>query len=344
MDGFDAEDFSLRWLYFPNGGSVTSTTSTAFNTGSSILFGTGGYSQFSSALKKLVTPSAQIFVGFRYNYAIDKNGQAYIVNLMGDTGSTLHLRLMVNLTTYTLSLLRNTTVIATSTADSQPLNPGSWYYVEMSATIDSTAGTAVVRVNGNTVISFSGNTRNGGTSTDVDCIALGYSPGYGTAGRSNSFLVDDVYICNSLGSTNNTFLGDVQVQTLLPTGAGTSTQLTPIGSASNYANVNDVPDSDSTYNSSSTAGQRDTYAMGDISGDPDIVFGVQQVTHAFKTTSGTGNLKAAQLSGGVVSYGANNSLGTSNTAYIDIFESNPATGVPYTTTDLNGLEAGGEVA
>jgi hypothetical protein len=39
-------------------------------------------------------------------------------------------------------------------------------------------------------------------------------------GRGSDNAIDDLYVCDSTGSTNNTFLGDVRVDTVRPIGAG----------------------------------------------------------------------------------------------------------------------------
>lgn len=338
-DGFELQDYTTRYPGLSTGGGTLSTsTSTRLGSGRCLtVSGSGGGS---TLLPKSVTPSAQLFIGaalYHTSYNDSQTGSNFGSFLIyGDTGATLHLRIGVS--GGRIYVCRGTTVIATSAL---LVNIGQWYYMEVSATINSTTGTVVVRVNGSTVINFTGNTKNGGTSTNIDTFALG--PFTNDSGSLTFTYYDDLYVCNSLGSVNNSFLGDSRVQTLLPVGAGSSTQFTPTGSASNYANVNDVPDSASTYNGSSTSGQRDTYAMGDLLAGTAKVAGIQQITHAFNSDAGTGQLKAAQLSGATVSYGATNTLGTSNSAYYDVFETNPATGSAYSVADVNTLEGGAEV-
>src|SRR5262249_10906170 len=130
--------------------------------------------------------------------------------------------------------------------------PNFWYYLEIGATVATSGGTATVRVDGKTVISFTGNTKTAGTLHSTDAVSWGFwSPSLTT------YSADDLYVCDATGTTNNNFLGDVRIQSLLPNGAGASTQFTPTGSGTNYLNVNDVPDVATTYNSSSTVGDRD---------------------------------------------------------------------------------------
>ncbi|HSX06745.1 MAG TPA: hypothetical protein VLG92_03430 [Candidatus Saccharimonadia bacterium] len=325
IDGFDAKDTAKKW---PTFGGTTSAT-TRFSSGSSVnMFNDGCFTQ------RYFTAASTIIVGFAHRQDSNSgaNNSAFFM-MQGDNGATLHMNLRLSGTQ--LQLFRGSTMVATANG---LILPATWNYLEISATVDSTVGVCTVRCNNSTVISFSGNTRNGGTNTTIDAIGLN-----GQFQGGNTYY-DDLYICNASGATNNTFLGDVRIQTLLPNGAGSSTQLAPTGSGTNYLNANEVPDSTATYNSSSTVGQRDTYAMGDLLAGTGNIFAVQQTMGAFKSDSGAASMKNAQKSGATVSYGATRSLGTSPAVYTDVFETNPATGSAYTASDVNALEGGAEVA
>lgn len=355
MDGFDAEDTMAKWVFtttFTSGAGLAPvfTSSTRFGTGFAVT-NTSITPPSTSVIRitKSFTASSQIFVGAAIKSPIQAS-QTFSTPfhvLLGDTATTAHLYL-VNTTAGAIRLYRGDgttvsfvttftpggTLLATSAAGVMDAN---WHYVEMSATLNATTGTVVVKVDGTQVISFTGNTKNGGTSTNIDAVIY-QDMAWGAT------TIDDLYICNSAGSApTNTFLGDCRVQTCMPNGAGTSTQFTPTGSGTNYLNVNDVPDSTSTFNSDSTPGHRDTYAMANLASGTGTVFAVQQVMSALKTGAGSASLKAAQLSGATVSYGATRSLGTAAAAYADVFETNPATSATWTVADVNGLEAGAEV-
>lgn len=360
MDGFDAEDILNKWTVVNSvSGTPTFTNSTRLNAGFAVTlpYGTTGGVY---GVMKYFTPSTQVIVGaaIKSGIMLGQNWSPPFHVLTGDSGTTYHLYL-VTTPTSALQLWRgdghapgsdgnggrnpNGTMLAATAGGVMDTN---WHYVEMSATLNASTGTVVVKVDGTQVINFTGNTKNGGTNTTFDGVGF-------FAMNFNSFIytvvvgsptVDDYYVCNSSGSVNNTFLGDVRVQTLVPNGAGSSTQFAPTGSGTNYLNVNEVPDNTSTYNSSSTVGQRDTYALSDLTATTGQVFGVQQATTAYKPDSGAANLKAAQKSGATVSYGATRSLATGSTTYVDLFETNPATGLAYTPTEVNSLESGAEIA
>jgi hypothetical protein len=130
---------------------------------------------------------------------------------------------------------------------------------------------------------------------------------------------------------------------MLPTGAGSSTQLTPTGSANNWQNVNEVPFNNATYNASSTVGQRDTYALSDLAANTTTIYGTQSVAHMQKKDSGTATAKIALKSGASVYYDTTQSLGSTPTAYTQLRETDPATSAAWTVGNANNLEAGMEV-
>jgi hypothetical protein len=161
-----------------------------------------------------------------------------------------------------------------------PVRINRWYYIEVKVTIDSTVGAVEVRVGGITDIKLTG----------VNTVATDpLNPGHGN-NLANNFLFfpdfsyggfitissgvlsanfngpplyyDDIYICDTTGSFNNDFLGDQRIQTLFATGAGAHTDWSP-SSGANYTDINEVNvDDDSSYVSSSSTGNIDTYAFG----------------------------------------------------------------------------------
>ncbi len=323
IEGFDTGDFS-RW--YENGfGSITTTR---FSSGRSASIG-------SNVSTVGFSPVAQLFAGFAFNSNAGTRWTNDMLRLFTDAGATLQLSLSIK-SAGVLSLYLGGngggTLLGTATIPST-----GWMYLEVSATINSTGGAVVVRLNGVTVISYTGNTKNGGTSTSIDTISF--------SGSINNYYFDDLYMCDATGTTNNTFLGDVRVQTLMPNGAGSSTQLTPTGSASNYVNVSEIPDNTATYNSSSTVGQRDTYAMADLVATTNTIYGIQNNIVAWKSDAGTAGIKPSVLTNSTLYYSPTIMLSASPYSYASpVLESNPVTGVAWTAADVNGAEFGAEVA
>ena len=323
MDGFDVADVLLKWVAT---GNVQANQPPRFS-GLSIRMPSNG-----SFVKKAITVSTKLLLGFAYK-VIALPADEVISSLYGDGGATTHLTLSVN-SGGAVIVRRGTTVLATSA--SGLITGSAWSYVEWSATIDATAGIVTVKVGGVSVISFTGNTKNGGTNLSLDAVSISSS--------GSDMYFDDLYVCDGLGSVNNAFLGDVRVQTLLPMGTGSSTQLTPTGVANNWDNVNDVPLVTTTFNASATVGQRDTYAMSDLIAGTGTIFGVQETIYAAKSDAGAASIKAAVKSGATVYYDATQSIGASVAPYVAVRETDPATAAAWTVANLNAMEFGAEVA
>ena len=328
IDGFDTQDTSAKWATWAGPGTFSSTT--RFGVGKSVVFlNDGYYAQYR------FTAAAALYAGFAFRQVgATSTTNAPFFAVYGDTGATMHMNLRLSLTQ--LQLWRGGTLVATA---SLPILDSTWYYLEMSATIDPTAGNVTVRANNTTILTFTGNTKNGGTNNTIDMIRCG-----GCWAATGGSYFDDLYLANGLGTANNSLLGDCRVQTLQPSAAGSATALTPTGSATNYLNVNEVPDSTATYNGSATTGTRDTYNITDLAVSTGTVLGVQQVSAMYKSDAGPASMKAAQKSGVTVSYGATQVLSTSSTVYAELHETNPATSAAYTVADVNALEIGAEVA
>lgn len=357
MDGFDLSDTLMRWAAATVGGNtndIVFTTSPRLGTGKCVTINpvTGNSSTLS--LLRAFTPSAQVYIGAAIQAGLeyDTNSQNMTGNLFGlytDSGASgqLYLRRM---NTNAINLYRGDptngiygtpsgTLIASSAAG---VLDGNWRYVEIAATIHPTSGSVTVRVDGTTVLTFSGNTKNTGTSNNID--AVKFRTGRYLSNPNCIISVDDLYICDGLGTVNNAFLGDVRIQSMLPNAAGSSTQLTPTGSANNYANAGEAPYNDATYNASATVGQRDTYALADLVAGTGGIKAVQSVAHMQKSDSGTANAKIALKSGASVYYDTTVTLATTSTVYTQVRETDPATSAAWTVAAANALEAGMEVA
>jgi len=352
IDGFDVQDNAIRWIQTGATGDFTYGTPTRFSAGKALLMSSVSSNTTMNILRG-VTPSAAVYAGAALQVGVESdsnngNPTANLFAMYTDGGVTGHIYIR-RLSTNAINVYRGDgisgnlgspsgTVIATTAAG---VLDGNWRYVEVYALIHATTGRVTVRVDGVTVLDFTGNTRNGGTSTNID--AIRFRSGMYFASNNCKISLDDLYVCDATGTTNNTFLGDVRVQSLLPMGAGSSTQLTPTGSANNWQNVNEVPFNNATYNASSTVGQRDTYALSDLVANTTTIYGTQSVAHMQKSDAGLANAKIALKSGASVYYDATQSLGSSTTAYTQVHETDPATAAAWTVGNANNLEAGMEV-
>lgn len=166
-----------------------------------------------------------------------------------------------------------------------------------------------------------------------------------SAGNTIQFDVDDVYWQDDL-----TYRGELRIASLLPNGNGNSSQFTGSdgNSTDNYLLVDDPGgnnvDDDTTYVGSSTVGHIDSYAMGNLPSVSARVEGVLARFRARKTDAGARNGQTLLRSGGT------NYVGTSQPELSTYFGHrknylvDPNTGVAFTESGVNALEAGQKVA
>lgn len=224
----------------------------------------------------------------------------------------------------------------TSVAQSSPckLPPGAWSFLEFKATIHPSAGSVEVKLNGVTVLSATGiNTRNSSNS-------------YATEILFWQAYIDDLYVLDTTGSAPyNDFLGDIRVRTLYPSGAGSSTQWTPL-SSTNVSNIDDqgTADSDTSYNSSDTAAQQDLFAVDNLPDTSGTVLAVQARWKARKDDGGTREVKTLVKAGGTTDSGPTEALGMSYVSYLgDILTENPDTAAEWAISEVNAVELGYEL-
>lgn len=259
-----------------------------------------------------------------------------LCNMYGDAGGTLHANFIIN-ANGSISIRRGSTVVATSVATGL-LVVGAWNYFEFTSTISDTVGVAEVRLNGVVVVTFTGDTKNAGTGTNIDTVEV-----VGITGANNCW-VDDLYILNDLGSAPyNAPLGDVRVYNSVPTGAGANTGLTP-STGANWAAVDELPPSATDFVSGSTVGTKDTYALADLPAGVGTIFGVQVVALAKKTDAGARSIKPLVRTGGTDYAGSTVALSVSDASIIDTRQVSPNTSAAWTVANVNALEAGVEIA
>jgi hypothetical protein len=329
MDGFDASDWLLgKWIVSQSYPFLNS--STRYNSG--LCLGTNVQAQM---VRKDFTAVSKLVVGFAFK-ATAFSDNNYICYASGDNGSVAHIGLYTRLNG-SLAIVRGgtNTVVAASAAGVLALN--TWHYLELSMTVSDTVGVATARVDGVQVCTFTGDTKNAGTNATLDRIDFNGCP--------STTYIDDIYLLDGTGPAPwNDFLGDVRVQLIKPNGAGSQTDLTPVGVANNWDNVNELPFSSADYNASATVGARDLYAMEDISTLTTTVYGVQVTAAAHKNDSLARAAKTLVKSGGTVVASTARGLALTPSIATSIFQANPNTSAQWTPAEVNAMETGIEVA
>lgn len=144
------------------------------------------------------------------------------------------------------------------------IKPNSYIFLEFIITISATVGVLTCYVNGNSVISFSGNTRTTANSF-INLMFLGVQNNSGA-----SYQFDDLYILDTTGTSPlNTVLGPGRVQTDGPN-AGSATGglnawafTTPAGS--DFANCANIPPNAAQYNSDAVLNDRMSFRFPALS-------------------------------------------------------------------------------
>lgn len=242
-----------------------------------------------------------------------------------------------------LILINNAgTIVATGTT---VLSVGSWYFIELRGFINGASGTGEVHLNGATEITST--TGNYGSS-NIDRIIFQCSAQESGGSFSDGIISADfcdVYVVDTGGSTNNTFLGDMAVYTLYPSADGAHTQWTPDTGTAHFSRVNEhtgtYPDNDVSYVADSTSGDRDSYVYDDLVPLTGNVYGAQTNLWARKDNASLRQLKAVVRRSSTDYDGtAIATLGTTYADFTEIRETDPSTSAPWTISGINNAEFG----
>jgi len=231
-----------------------------------------------------------------------------------------------------VAVYRGNTQLAQTTAPVYKTD--RWHYFEMKVVCHDTAGSYEVRVDGVTVLADSNvDTWTGGDTRYVRFRMDEY----------NQYL-DDIYICDTDGTVNNDFLGQVIVEAIFPSADGDSSDWTPASGTDNYAMVDDNPtDDDTSYVESGTQGDEDLYEYTDLSTitDEDIVGVVLKTEPRMTAFPGDLDLYQTVKSGTAASDGdAANIADDTYTSIQRVLETDPNTSSAWTASGVNGVQFG----
>lgn len=221
------------------------------------------------------------------------------------------------------------------------LSTSTFTYVEWKVTIGS-SGSSEIRVNGNPTPYQTLSAIN--TQNTSNAYATKFTLGayrYENTNYPLYFYVDDFYVCDNSGSTANTFLGDVRVDTIFPNGEGTYLQGTPSTGTTHYTLVDETSPNTTDYVTVTTATNRDSYNLQDLQSlSSQSIYGVQVNAYTAKTD---GNYKTAASfikSGATILDGTEYAPATSYSFNTSLFDTDPNTSGAWTQSAVNSIEAG----
>lgn len=231
------------------------------------------------------------------------------------------------------------TLISGSTTATIPLN--TWTLIELHVIASTTTtGTCELKVNGTVVFSVS-SVRTAQTTANFGGLRLEYRRNF--TGNTSSFTAfDDLRINTTAGTTNTSWPGDGKIVGLVPNGVGTTiggTPLTPTGSGTNWQNVDELPPSTTDYNSGTTVGTGETYALS----DPSTVGTCQAVNvlgYVLNVDNGGGSVGLTVKTPAGTSEGTAQPITVTPSYYNRILETDPSDSAAWTSAKLTALEAG----
>jgi hypothetical protein len=330
MDGFDhyaSADVNKKWN---TGGTITAARgrrgTAALTTG------------VSSLITKTIPNTETIIVGFAFKIGtLGLNGNYLVIGFRD--GASLQCELRWNNITRLLSITRNGTAIS-GAVGTTVIPTGVFNYIEIKAKISDSLSENefIVRLNGtNEIVVPAGSDTKVTSNAYANVVTIGSDSSTTGAG----YDIDDFYICNTLGSINNDFLGDCRIDTIMPNADGTYSDGTPSTGSDNYATVDEIPISTADFNTLANNGDRDSYQHGGlplVTGS--LVYGVQVNAAVDKDDSGARSAATFIRSGTVDEDGASVGLSTTYGILRDVYELNPDGNVAWDKTSVDNAEFG----
>jgi hypothetical protein len=322
-------------------GGYADVFSTGRRAGSSCIR-VGGY-QSSTAGTLVLTSKTTRIMGAAFKIDNLASG-ADIVLFSCCTAAGEQISLRIAQTTGVLYVSRNGTTLWSGSGDpNYTLVVGTYKYVEFKTTIDESAGSWYLRINGSqsTLQSQTGVNTAGQGGTTHDRIQLIY---YSMTGPTR-IDVADYYVCNSDGTQHNDFLGDCRIDTYLPSADGANLQFTNSSGGVSATLIDEAThNGDTDYIYSSTAGHRTSVAIPDMPFTPTYVHGIKLTAHARKDDSGARDMKLMVRTGGAnYDGGLTFPVSTNYARYSELWENNPATSALLTKADIDAIEIGVKV-
>jgi hypothetical protein len=241
MDGFDyltVADLTMKW----------DTTSGSLQTG------VYGYGKCLKGFAQTATLGSNVVTGGQSFHFYTGTLTASTVCEFRETGSAqCDLRYD---SSGTLFFTRNGTTIGVVADASTRLVSNTWYWIEAKVTISDASGIANVKVNGIAVLTQS--------SLDTKNTANAYFNQVKVNG-SGTLQIDNYHVWDTTAGDVADYMGESVIETQLPSAAGSNADWTKNGGSTNFSRVNEAnEDGDTTYVSSSTANQIDSYAFTNL--------------------------------------------------------------------------------
>jgi len=214
----------------------------------------------------------------------------------------------------------------------EALDTSTWYYIEMLARLHNTNGKCEVRIDGESIGTYEGDTRYDGSDQTND-IYIGCQRNNG-----DHAWIDDVYM-----ASGEDFYGDSRIDCIYPVASGEVTELTAVGAPDNFECVSGEQFNDDVSGEwVQGAYGTDSYIFGNcgVSGE---IYGIQ-LAHISNRTEPTGTLKSKNiLRKGSVNYSGETHDETDDIEYkTACFDKDPSDDNSWSPAKVDACEFGVE--
>jgi hypothetical protein len=212
---------------------------------------------------------------------------------------------------------------------------GTTYFIEVYAKVQDSGGRAVLKVDGKTLIDFTGDTSYTGTAT-FDSLRFGCLQLPDLSAATSYAYFDDVILDDA------EFPGYSLIQAIKPDSAGNSSQWSTSVSTPNWQCVDEIPYSDTDYVYVNANDQTDTYGFGSLVGSVSSIKCLQAQTRIVKEGASTPTKINMVVRTNSTDYASSDiTVPTALQSLFNIWSTNPSsTGIPWDVTAVNALEAG----
>lgn len=340
MEGFDGvlsqTQLVKKWGNEVAGGQVLQANGR--NGGGNILL-----TFFDEIETPIQTTSSTVIIGAAVNPLAPRNSDADLLLVDSqDNSPQFRARLLASDSKLVISRGNGLATLGTSSVG---LLSGAYTYVELKVFVHQTLGTVDLRFDGVDVLNLTNVNTRGSFFADTSVAVLRIRGENGTGIR-----MDDLYIADDTGTKNNDFLGDVRVDTLVPTSDDTTEFDTSTPSANHFENVDEAAgvDEDTSYIETPTNGDRDIFGMSNLPVHPvaAAVLAIQPWCYGKKIT-GSGDLSVRHLVEPVATIYNQPARGPSaedwRVIQSDILEDNPETATDWQESEVDAMKIGVEV-
>lgn len=273
-------------------------------------------------MPQLPVAASTFFPGIAFRNLADRN----IVSVCPTTTGALQIN---NYSNDALNIWTSVAAVTTGPV----ITASGWYHLEV--TYNSTTKECKVYVEGREVLSATSTTTTTGTVAQVTF--GGIRGGGGSATATGNFK--DFVAWNGAGVLNTSQIGTVQVISLdVNSDVAQPWAATPPGTPGYDILSNNPPDNAQYLTAAFPVPDPYIGTLSDLPPDVSSVKGIVTFARFTKTDGGDAELTVSLLSDGETAAGAVHTGSVAQTYWLDVFETDPATGMPWTPVAVDDLE------